>query len=112
MIKKIKVLGFAALIVGMTCSPVFAGGYAEMSTEELAGLRGTMQQESREVRSAFQIEWQARVREMSSEQKQRYMGRGSGTGPQDGSGAQYRKGNRGSGAGGGMGSGSGRGGRR
>ena len=112
MIEKMKVLGFAVFVAGLTCSPVFAAGYADMSTEELAGLRGTMQKESREVRTAFQMEWQSRVREMSSEQKQQYMGRGNGLGPQDGSGAQNRNGNRGSGAGAGMGSGSGRGGRR
>ncbi|MEN8142120.1 MAG: hypothetical protein ABFQ82_00815 [Thermodesulfobacteriota bacterium] len=112
MIKKIKVFSVGAALVVLSCLPVFAAGYAEMSTEELAGLRITMQQESREVRAAFQMEWQARVREMSREQKQQYMGRGKALGPQDGTGAQHRKGKRGSGAGAGMGSGSGRGGRR
>lgn len=108
MIKKMKVISIGAALVALTCSPVLAADYMKMSTEEMAGMRGSMQQESQTERSAFQKEWQARVRQMSTEEKQQYMGPSTSSGI----GGQYKKGNRGSGAGAGMGSGSGRGGRR
>ena len=62
-IQKIKALGIGALIFGMTAIPVLAADYTKMSNEELDGLRGTMQQETQEVRAAFQHEWQERVRQ-------------------------------------------------
>lgn len=55
--------------------PAFAADYSMMPTDELARLRGTMQNAPIEERQAFQNEWQRRVRAMTPGEQQRYLGR-------------------------------------
>ena len=73
--------------------------YESMTTEELSRLRGTMYNATQEEREDFRAEWRKRIDQMSSEEKQKYLGAGGGRG----------KGNR-SGDGLGDGTGKGRGG--
>ncbi|NTU94202.1 MAG: hypothetical protein HGB29_06570 [Chlorobiaceae bacterium] len=49
-----------------------APDYGNMKTEELAALRGKLQNEPSETREAFQKEWQKRVESMSPEEKKKY----------------------------------------
>ena len=85
-------LGLAALLISLTASPLMAADYSTMSTAEMAAMRGTMQQATQEERSAFQQEWQHRIRQMSPAEQQQYAGQPDSS-PRDGSGQQYRKGN-------------------
>lgn len=59
----------------MLLSSAFAADYSMMPTDELARLRGTMQNAPIEERQAFQNEWQRRVRAMTPGEQQRYLGR-------------------------------------
>lgn len=49
-----------------------AQDFGSMKTEELATLRGKLQNEPEETREAFKKEWQKRVDAMSPEEKQKY----------------------------------------
>ncbi|MBN2653995.1 MAG: DUF1104 domain-containing protein [Nitrospirae bacterium] len=77
MIKKISIFAGALLF---TASALFAADYSTMSTEELASMRGKMQNATVQERSAFQNEWQKRVQTMSAEDRQKYLGRPQGAG--------------------------------
>ena len=90
--KRTSKLGLAALLISLTATPLMAADYSTMSTADMAALRGTMQQATQEERSAFQQEWQNRMRQMGPADQQQYAGRPDSA-PQDGSGQQYRKGN-------------------
>lgn len=66
----------AGLIVpAMLLSSALAADYSMMPTEELARMRGKMQDAPIEERQAFQNEWQRRVREMTAEEQRRYLGK-------------------------------------
>lgn len=69
----------------LVASNVFAvTDYSKYSTEELAAMRGTLRNASVEERNAFRTEWQKRMQQMSSDQRQQYV-RGRGYGLRDGS---------------------------
>jgi hypothetical protein len=70
--------------------------YRQMTTQELSDLRGTMYNASQQERDAFRAAWTERIKQMTPEEKQRYLVPGGGTG----------KGNR---SGNGIGDGTGRG---
>ena len=99
---RIGILG-AMLVSAMLISSAFAVDYSTVSTEELANLRGKMQNATVEERNAFQNEWQKRIQNMTQEERQKYLGK-PGTAWQ-GSMMQQRGG--GMGKGGGMRSGGG-----
>ncbi len=68
------------LLVGILAGSFFLGSvalatdYSKNSTEELHRMRGTMKNATQEEREAFRTEWQKRMREMSPEERARYMG--------------------------------------
>ncbi len=102
----IIVLGF-----GLLSGNAFAEDYSQYTTEELAGMRGTLQDASEEERDDFRAEWQKRVQDMTPEERQEYTGRPENARSQPGAGRMQGRGNaqdRG-GYGKGMGRGSGRG---
>ena len=66
----ILVLTFAILT-----GTAFAVDYSQYTTEELANIRGTLQDASPEERDAFRVEWQKRLQSMTSEERQKYMGK-------------------------------------
>lgn len=61
-------------------SPVSAADYSALSTEELANMRGTLQNATEEERKAFQNEWQKRTQNMTQEERQKYLGKPEGAG--------------------------------
>jgi uncharacterized membrane protein (DUF106 family) len=71
---KIGILG-AILVSAMLISSAFAVDYSTVSTEELANLRGKMQNATVEERNAFQNEWQKRIQTMTQEERQKYIGK-------------------------------------
>ena len=91
MLKKTRVIGLAVMLVGFTCTQGIAADYTGMATDELAGMRGTLQEATSEERSVFQQEWQKRMQEMTPEERQQYTKRPANA-AQDGSGNQYGRG--------------------
>ncbi len=95
----------------MLSVPLWAADYSSYSTDELAAMRGTLQNATVEERNAFRAEWQKRMQQMSPEERTQYMGPPknaprSGYGAGNGQGKGYGKG---SGKGYGMGAGAGNG---
>ena len=86
MTRKMKMFGLALLALSITGSYAWAVDYNAMSTEELSKLRGTMQSASQADRDAFHAEWMSRIDQMTTSEKQEYMGSGRGMG--NGSGQQ------------------------
>ncbi|BCO08277.1 hypothetical protein GF1_06530 [Desulfolithobacter dissulfuricans] len=103
MVDNIRKSILVGLGIIMLSGPAWAvTDYSSMSTDELAGLQGTMRQTTVEERNAFRDEWRSRLQQMSPEERQQYtsgtrgrnragmgaenMGSGYGTG--DGSGRQ------------------------
>lgn len=73
----------AALFIGaaiLSASMAYGADYSSMSTEELAALRGKMQNATVQERSAFQNEWQKRIQTMTTEERQKYLGKPQGAG--------------------------------
>lgn len=89
-----RLIAMACMGLGMVITQAWAVDYSSMSTEELAELRGTMRNASQEEHAAFQHEWQNRVRQMTREERQRYLGPPADA-PRDGSGMQYGQGGQG-----------------
>ena len=88
--KRINKIGMALIGLSLIVTPVWAADYSSMPTEELSSLRGTMRETSQEEHTAFQQEWQSRTQNMTSDERQQYMGKPANA-PQDGSGNQYGK---------------------
>lgn len=88
--KRMNKIGMALIGLSLIVTPVWAADYSSMPTEELSNLRGTMRNATEEEHTAFQQEWQSRVQQMPTDERQQYMGK-SANGPQDGSGNQYGK---------------------
>ncbi len=111
--KQMNKVSLALLGALMLVTPVWAVDYSNMTTEELAALRGTRSQATQEEQAAFKQEWQGRVQQMTPEERQQFTGKPANA-VQDGTGAKYgQRARSGSGSGGGMGgSGGGRGGNR
>jgi len=66
---------YTVLLAAMIVSPAWAvTDYSGMTTEELSQLRGTLRNATPEEREAFRSVWQERVRNMSTEEMQRYIG--------------------------------------
>ncbi|MCX5717073.1 MAG: DUF1104 domain-containing protein [Nitrospirae bacterium] len=61
--------------LAMLAMSAFAVDYSTMTTEELAKLRGKMQNVTVEERNAFQNEWQKRIQTMTQEDNQKYLGK-------------------------------------
>ncbi len=93
MLRRMKQICLAGIMVGCLSAPVFAADYSSMSTEEMAAMRGTLQDATQEERSSFQSEWRNRMQQMSPEDRQQYK-KGAGAGPQDGSAARNRERNK------------------
>lgn len=73
--QKIKRIGCLAISLAMMSIPAFAAtDYSSLTTEELAAMRGTMQNATEEDHNAFRHEWQERIRNMSPEERQNYAG--------------------------------------
>ena len=49
--------------LGVLAGNAFAEDYSRYSTEELANMRGTLQDASQEERDAFRAEWQKRLQQ-------------------------------------------------
>lgn len=81
-------IALAGIGLSMIVIPAGAADYSSMTTEELAELRGTMQNATQEEHAAFQQEWQNRLRHMTREERQRHIGPPADA-PRDGSGMQY-----------------------
>jgi hypothetical protein len=102
-----------ALSFSMLTDNVFAVDYSQYTTEELANMRGTMQDASEEERDTFRAEWQKRLQDMTREERQKYVGKPdnaqcqSGAGRMQGGGNAQGRGGYGKGAGKGFGKGMG-----
>jgi len=90
MTRRINKIGMVLIGLSLLATPALATDYSSMSTEELSNLRGTMRNTSQEEHSAFQKEWQSRVRQMTMEERQLYMGKPENR-LQEGTGMQYGK---------------------
>jgi len=75
--KLTKKLGIAALLIGLSSTPLFASDYSSMSIDELANIRGTLYNATIEERNEFRSEWQKQIQSMTFEERQQYMGRPS-----------------------------------
>lgn len=71
----------------------FAVDYSQYTTEELADMRGTLQDASPEERDAFRVEWQKRFQKMTPEERQKYSGRPDNAWSQEGAGRMQGSGN-------------------
>jgi len=102
---------YAVLMAAMIASPAWAvTDYASMTTEELSQLRGTLRNATQEERDAFRAVWQDRVRNMTTEEMQQYIGpSASRAAAADGTLRQGMGGGQGRGMGAGGGGGRGRG---
>ncbi len=78
--KTMKKTVIAACCLVMMAVTAWAVDYSSMSTDDLSKLRGTMYNASPEDWSAFHAEWHKRLGQMTTEQRQQYMGRGWGMG--------------------------------
>lgn len=107
--RRILVILFLALAI--LAGNAFAEDYSQYTTEELAGMRGTLQDASEEERDDFRAEWQKRVQDMTPEERQKYVGRPDNAQCQPSADSMQGSGNAQSrgGYGKGMGRGSGRG---
>lgn len=111
--RRILVILFLALAI--LAGNAFAEDYSQYTTEELAGMRGTLQDASEEERDDFRAEWQKRVQDMTPEERQKYVGRPDNAQCQpsadsiQGSGNAQGRGGYGKGAGRGFGRGFGKG---
>jgi hypothetical protein len=111
--RRILVILFLALAI--LAGNAFAEDYTQYTTEELAGMRGTLQDASEEERDDFRAEWQKRVQDMTPEERQKYVGRPDNAQCQpsadsmQGSGNAQGRGGYGKGAGRGFGRGFGKG---
>lgn len=104
--------------LGILAGNAFAADYSQYTTEELANMRGTLQDASEEERDAFRAEWQKRLQDMTPEERQEHVGKPDNAQSQPGAGRMHGRGNaqggggygKGAGRGFGRGSGKGRGG--
>lgn len=85
-----RIIG-AVLTLGLLTIPAWGADYGGYSPEELAAMRGTMRNASAQERNAFRQEWQKRIRSMTQEERQQYMGRPANA-PGGGSGYGYGQG--------------------
>jgi hypothetical protein len=90
--KLTKKLGIAALLIGLTSTPLFASDYSSMSIDELANIRGTLFNATIVERNEFRNEWQKRIQSMTFEERQQYMGRPSNASFAKGQGRQGKMG--------------------
>ena len=90
--KLTKKIGIAALLIGLSSTPLFARDYASMSIDELANIRGTLYNATIEERNEFRTEWQKRIQSMTVEERQQYMGRPSNASFAKGQGRQGKRG--------------------
>lgn len=72
-------------ILSLLTATVWAVDYSNKTTEELNAMRGTMRNAPIEERNVFVAEWQKRLQLMTSEERQKYMGRPANA-PADGKG--------------------------
>ena len=102
-----------ALSFSVLTDNAFAVDYSQYTTEELANMRGTMQDASAEERDTFRAEWQKRLQHMTREERQKYVGkpdnaqRQSGVARMQGGGNAQGRGGYGEGEGRGFGKGMG-----
>ncbi|MEF3169238.1 MAG: hypothetical protein K6360_07945 [Deltaproteobacteria bacterium] len=70
----------SGLVTGIALFPMaaMAADYSGYSNEELAAMRGTMQNATEEERNAFRCEWQNRMQDMTPEEMAQYTGKGQG----------------------------------
>lgn len=73
----------------LSITPVWAAEYSKMTTEELSHLRATLYNASQEVRAAFEKEWEKRVRQMTREEREKFVGPSAGIAARDTSNLQY-----------------------
>ena len=84
---KIKLSSMFGMILGLLlmAGAAWCVDYSDKTTEEMNAMRGTMRSAPLEERKAFVAEWQKRLREMSPEERQKYLGRPANA-PADGKG--------------------------
>ena len=70
----------SALCLLFLPSDALCTDYQKMTTKELSELRGTMYNASQEDRDAFRAEWTKRLEQMTSEEKEQFLGAGGGRG--------------------------------
>jgi len=110
-----RILIILVVAFGILSGNAFAEDYSQYTTEELANMRGTLQDASQEERDAFRAEWQKRLQDMTPEERQEYTGRPENARSQpsadrmQGSGNAQGRGGYGKGAGRGFGRGFGKG---
>lgn len=83
------------LLMAISClaaASAIAADYSSYSTEDLANMRGTMQNATIEERNAFHTEWQKRLQSMSLEERQKYAGRPANAPQSSGSYGGYGRG--------------------
>jgi hypothetical protein len=78
--KMMKRAVIATCCLMMTAMAAWAMDYSSMSTDDLSRMRGTMYNATPEDWSAFHAEWHKRLGQMTTEQRQQYMGTGMGRG--------------------------------
>lgn len=103
-----RITSITMLVLASLTSSVYSTDYSTMPTEELAKMRGKMQNATVQERNAFRHEWQKRIQGMTPAERQIYTGRPDNEGTGQGMKNQSRQG----GSGMGTGFGGGRGGRR
>jgi hypothetical protein len=69
------ILIILVLALAILSGNAFAEDYSHYTTEELANMRGILQDASQEERDAFKAEWLRRLQNMTSKEKQKYTGR-------------------------------------
>jgi hypothetical protein len=79
------------IAISMLTSVALPADFSQYSTEELAAMRGTMQNLTEEERADFRTEWQKRLQSMPLEDRQQYSRRPYNTGSQSGKGMMQRK---------------------
>ena len=75
MLKRYVVLVAVVILAVSFSFPVLAADYSSYSTEELSAMRGTLSSATEEERQSFRDEWQQRVKSMSVDERQQYVGR-------------------------------------
>lgn len=88
-----RILVILVLALAILSGNVFAEDYSKYTTEELANMRGTLQNASQEERDAFRAEWQKRLQDMTPEDRQEYTGRPENAQCQPGAGRMQGSGN-------------------
>ena len=61
-----------ALLLSCAATALASGNFSDLTNEELAALRGRMNNESTENREAFRKEWQQRVAHMTTEERKSF----------------------------------------